>query len=146
MEVRQMAPEDPQVRGFLPVIELGEHRLPELGDDFRHRITRADLGPPLEKCRDVCDGGEIGLHLTIDAGPLNLDGYGPTVPQRRAVDLSERCSGDWLRFERRKDGREGTTQFRRENRFNLGEGKWLDPILKAPERLQVLRGKQVATG
>ncbi len=86
--------------------------------------------------------GDRGSRVVARASRRN----GPAVPQRRAVDLSERCRGDRLRFERCKDGREGTTQLRRENRFNLGEGKWLDPILKTPERLQVLRGKQVATG
>src|SRR5688500_9267937 len=32
--LRQMAPEDPQIGGLLPVIELRQHRLPELVDEL----------------------------------------------------------------------------------------------------------------
>jgi hypothetical protein len=45
--------------------------------------------------------------LTIDARPLDLDGDGTAVPQRRAVNLSERSSDDRLRTE--LDERRATT-------------------------------------
>ena len=82
------------VVGLAPVVEFVEHAVAELFE-HPHEVDRAhEVRPTGDDARGVLHDADVGLHLLVEVGTLDLDGHLGAVVQRRPVDLGRRGGGE----------------------------------------------------
>src|SRR5690606_21233061 len=100
---------------------------------------------PIEELGDVAERVEIAGYLTTSVGTLHLDGHASAVAQHGAMHLTERCRGERRRLERLEAFRDAESELLFDDRLDVGERERLDLVLKAGQRLEVGRRKQIGT-
>ena len=94
--VRQAA----SVVRLVPIVELLEDTLGELGDDRAEADLACHAQALLRDARQLLDDPEVGLRLGLDPRPLDLDRHERPVVEPRLVDLGGRCRCERDRVER----------------------------------------------
>ena len=145
-EILQVLPQRDEVLRFLPVVELAEDRLAELVHHLLELVQLPRVGMPVEHDGDLGERFEVFDDLLADAGPLHLDGHGAAVPERGAMDLSERRGRERRGFEVGERLGDANAELLTDDPFDLGEGEGLDVVLKPREGFQVGNRKEVRAG
>ena len=145
-EVAQVLAQRGEVLRLGAVVQLGEQRPPELGQQVGGAVAPAGLGVAVQELGDVLQRVQVGDDLLADARALHLDGHLRPVAQAGAVHLPQRGGGQRLRVEVRERLGHAHAQLGRDDALHLGVRERGHVVLEPGQRLHVRLGQEVGAG
>ena len=144
LEIGKIVGQCGEVVRLAAIIELCEQRLAELRDHVGEMESLADFRAAIEHRRDLRQRIEILEHLFCDIGSLHFDHDRSSIPQQRAMDLSQRSRREGLLFECGVRFGDPDAQLLGDDALDVRVRKRRHVVLQARESFDIWRGKQIA--
>jgi hypothetical protein len=146
VEARERVRQRRQVARFLVVIQLGEQRLPEFGDDAAELVLPTHGGPVIEHRRDLRHRVQVLDDARVDVRALDLHDHRTAIAQGRAMHLPQRCRCLRLALEGQERLADLHAELFLDDPLDVLVRERRDVVLKAGERLEIARREKFAAG